>query len=52
MPPSFVRARRLGGYTLTFTQPLYRPQNCIQYEQADYQVRQAEATFGAGRART
>ena len=34
------------GYTLTFTQPVFRRQNEIQYSQAGHQVRQAEATFG------
>ena len=28
------------------TQPLYRPQNALQYEQAEFQVSQAEAQFG------
>src|SRR5204863_7566280 len=35
-----------AGYTLNLTQPLYRPQNFAQWQQADYQVRQAEATYG------
>jgi outer membrane protein len=43
---SFVRSTSAASYTLTFTQPLYRPQNWYQYEQAEFQVRQAEATFG------
>ena len=43
--PSFVRSPNAAQYTLTLTQPLYRPQNLIQYEQGEYQVRQAEATF-------
>ena len=34
------------GYTVNFSQPIYRPQNMIQYGQAEFQVRQAEATFG------
>ena len=34
------------GYTLTFTQPIFRAQNLMQYEQGEFQVRQAEATFG------
>ena len=33
-------------FTITMTQPLYRPQNTLQYEQAEYQVSQAEAQFG------
>ncbi|MBI2753393.1 MAG: TolC family outer membrane protein [Betaproteobacteria bacterium] len=34
------------GYTLSFSQPLYRPQNIASYDQAEYQVKQAEGTFG------
>jgi outer membrane protein len=43
--PSF--ARDFGGknYSLTLTQPVYRPQNWLQYSQAEFQVRQAEAVF-------
>ena len=44
--PSFIRTPDSVGYTLTFNQPLYRPQNWLQYRQSDHQVRQAEATFG------
>jgi len=44
--PSFVREPRSAGYTLTLTQPIYRAQNLLQRDQADFQVRQAEATFG------
>ena len=43
--PSFTRYPESVGYTLTFTQPLFRYQNWIQYEQSSFQVRQAEATF-------
>ena len=43
---SFVREPRTRGYTLTFTQPIFRAQNFIQYDQAEYQVKQAEASFG------
>jgi outer membrane protein len=43
--PSFNRDPQTIGYTLTFAQPLYRPQNYLQYRQAEYQVAQAEATF-------
>jgi outer membrane protein len=43
--PSFTRDPRSVGYTLTFAQPLYRPQNYLLYRQAGYQVAQAEATF-------
>ena len=44
--PSFTRSSNSSGYTLTATQPLFRPQNFVAREQADFQVRQAEATFG------
>ena len=43
--PSFTRTPDSAGYTLTLSQPLYRRQNWLQYEQAEYQVRQAEAQF-------
>ena len=35
-----------SGYNLTLTQPLYRPAAAVAYDQAEFQVRQAEATFG------
>jgi outer membrane protein len=41
--PSFKRDFTQSGLTLTFTQPVYRPQNWLQYEQGELQVRQAEA---------
>ena len=44
--PSTTRYPESVGYTLTFTQPLFRYQNWIQYEQSAHQVRQAEAVFG------
>jgi len=44
--PSFIRNPDAAGYTLTLTQPIFRAQNLMQYEQSEYQVRQAEATFG------
>jgi outer membrane protein len=44
--PSFLRRPSASGYTLTFSQPIFRPQNILQYDQAGYQVKQAEATFG------
>ena len=34
------------GYSLSFSQPIYRPQNLLQYSQSEYQVKQAEASFG------
>ena len=43
---SGVRYPDSAGYTLTFTQPLFRWQNWLQYVQADHQVAQAEAAFG------
>lgn len=42
---SFVRSPTAAGYQLTLSQPVFRPQNAVQRDQADYQVRQAEATF-------
>jgi outer membrane protein len=44
--PSFTRYPHLYGYQLTFTQPVFRLQNWNQYDQAEFQVKQAEATFG------
>jgi len=44
--PSFKRDFSQSGLTLTFTQPVFRPQNWLQYEQGELQVRQAEAVFG------
>jgi len=44
--PSSLRYPEQGGFTLTLTQPLFRYQSWIQYQQGDVQVRQAEATFG------
>jgi outer membrane protein len=43
--PSFIREPRTTGYTLTLAQPIFRPQNNLQYRQSEYQVVQAEATF-------
>jgi len=43
---STTRSPESVGYTLTFTQPLFRQQNWLQYRQAGHQVRQAEATLG------
>lgn len=44
--PATTRTFNTATYQLTFSQPIYRPQNRAQYEQAEYQVRQAEAVFG------
>ena len=46
LPAPFARDTRAYGLTLSFSHPLYRPQNQIQYDQAGYQVKQAEAVFG------
>lgn len=46
LAPSFARDTRAHAYTLTFTQPIYRKQYFLQYEQTAFQVRQAEASFG------
>jgi outer membrane protein len=43
--PSFIRYPSSIGYTLTLAQPIFRPQNTLQYRQAGFQVAQAEATF-------
>jgi outer membrane protein len=43
---TFIREPRTSGYTLTFSQPIYRRQNWLQYQQGEQQARQAEATFG------
>jgi outer membrane protein len=44
--PSTTRTFNTGTYQITFSQPIYRPQNRAQYDQAEFQVRQAEAVFG------
>jgi outer membrane protein len=44
--PSFTRYPESASYNLTFTQPLFRAQNWLQYQQGGHQVRQAEAAFG------
>jgi len=44
--PNTTRTIDSASYQLTFTQPLFRYQNWIQYEQGGLQVKQAEATFG------
>jgi len=45
LPPG-LRDIHSYGYSISFSQPIYRPQNMLQYDQAEFQVRQAEATFG------
>ncbi len=44
--PSYTRNFRSDGYALNLTQPIYRKQNFLQYDEAGYEVKQAEATFG------
>jgi outer membrane protein len=44
--PTVLREGGGYGYTLTFSQPIFRMQNGLQYDQSEYQVRQAEAAFG------
>jgi outer membrane protein len=44
--PSTSRNPDSIGYTLTFTQPIFRRQNWLQYEQAGFQARQADASLG------
>jgi len=43
--PSFSRDTRSYGATLSLSQPLYRPQNLISYDQAELQVRQTDAVL-------
>jgi outer membrane protein len=43
--PTFGRSVSNYGYVLTLSQPVFRPQNTAQWQQADYQVRQSEAVF-------
>jgi outer membrane protein len=44
--PPLLRDLHGYGYSISFSQPIYRPQNLLQYDQAEFQVKQAEATFG------
>ena len=44
--PSTLRDGRAYGYSLSFSQPIFRMQNNLQYSQAEFQVKQAEAVFG------
>ena len=44
--PRILRDGRSYGYSISFSQPIYRRQNFLQYSQAELQVKQAEATFG------
>jgi outer membrane protein len=45
LTPSTIRDGRAYGYSLSFSQPVFRQQNNLQYSQAEYQVKQAEAVF-------
>jgi len=45
--PDYSRDFRTNNlYTLTLSQPIYRRQNWLQYDQAGWQVKQSEAAFG------
>ena len=44
--PVTLRDARSYGYSLSFRQPVFRKQNDLQYNQAEFQVKQAEASFG------
>jgi outer membrane protein len=44
--PNTLRDGRSYGYSLSFSQPVFRRQNTLQYSQAEFQVKQAESTFG------
>ena len=44
--PNTLRDGRSYGYSLSFSQPLFRMQNIYQYNQSEFQVKQAEAVFG------
>jgi len=45
-PGPFMRKFNSNGWTVTLSQPLVRMQNWEQYKQAEFQVAQAEASFG------
>jgi outer membrane protein len=44
--PPGLREPHSYGYSISFSQPIYRPQNLLQYGQAEFLVKQAEAVFG------
>jgi outer membrane protein len=46
LQPDFTRTVSTQNVQLTLTQPIYRKQNFIQYDQAEWQVKQAESVFG------
>jgi outer membrane protein len=41
-----LRDGRAFGYSLSFSQPIFRAQNWLQYGQSEHQVKQAESVFG------
>ncbi|MSQ48844.1 MAG: channel protein TolC [Betaproteobacteria bacterium] len=43
---SSLRDARSFGYSLSFSQPIFRLQNTLQFNQAEVQVKQSEANFG------
>jgi outer membrane protein len=43
---SLLRDVHSYGYQLRLSQPIFRMPNLLQYDQAEYQVKQAEAVFG------
>ena len=45
-PPGTISASTRNGWNITLTQPLFRWQNVVQYQQSEFQVMQAEAQFG------
>jgi outer membrane protein len=46
LQPDFTRNVSTQNVQLTLTQPIYRAQNFIQYDQSELQVKQAESVFG------
>jgi len=49
IPPYMPVKYNTSGWTVTLTQPLFRWQNWLGYNQSELQVVQAEAQFGAAR---
>ena len=43
--PATTRNTEVNSYTFSLSQPIYRAQNFLQYDQAEFQVKQAEAAF-------
>jgi len=44
--PTAIRDVHSYGFQLRLSQPVFRMQNMLQFDQAEYQVKQAEAVFG------